>query len=129
MNATPLIRRSLAILLVLLTTVPLGHARAQPLNPPPPADANCNSNRNGTVCHFIGTRSGTNLPNWNDVVCAGFTVNFTFSAVGHNTWVYDASGSATQETRHVAFTGSLINSTDPAKSVPYEGHWNRTVDF
>ena len=42
---------------------------------------------------------------------------------------YDASGNATQEIRHIGFTGTLSNSTSPAKTVPYEGHFIRTVDY
>ena len=129
MNSTAFIRCLLAILVAMLTLVPLGHAHAQVLNPPPPPDANCSTSPNGTICHFIGTRSGTNLPNWNDVVCDGFTIDYSFSAAGRATRVYDASGIATQETRHVSFTGTLMNSTDRTKSVPYAGHWNRTLDF
>lgn len=129
MNPTAFIRRLLAILVAVLILVPLGHAHAQVLNPPPPPDANCSTSPNRTICHYIVTRSGTNLPNWNDVVCAGFTINYSFSATGRATQVYDASGNATQETRHVSFTGTLMNSTDPTKSVPYEGHWNRTLNF
>ncbi len=129
MNPTAFIRCLLAILTTVLTLVPLGHAHAQVLNPPPPPDANCSTSPNGTICHFIVTRSGTNLHNWNGVVCDGFTIDFSFSAAGRAIQVYDASGNATQETRHVSFAGTLMNSTAPAKSVPYEGHWNRTLDF
>lgn len=129
MNPTAFIRRLLAILLAVLTFVPLGHAHAQALNPSPPPDAKCSTSPKGTICHYIVTRAGTNLPNWDDVVCDGFTIDYSFSAAGRATQVYDASGNATQETRHVSFTGTLMNSTDGAKSVPYEGHWNRTLDI
>lgn len=128
MNAITFTRRFIAILLVLYS-LPVSYVHAQTLNPPPPPDANCSTNPNGTICHFIVTRSGANLPNWNDVVCNGFTINFTFSAAGHSEQSYDASGNITQEVRHVGFNGTLANSTNPAKTVPYAGHWNRTVDF
>ncbi len=128
MNVITFTRRFIAILLV-LCNLPVGYVYAQSLNPPPPPDANCSTNPNGTVCHFALTRSGTNLPNWNDVACTGFTINFTFSVATHSVQRYDASGNVTRETRHVDFTGTLANSTNLSKTVPYAGLFVRTMDF
>lgn len=121
--------RRFIVMLLVLCSLPVGYVHAQSLNPPPPPDANCSSNPNGTVCHFVLARSGTNLSNWNDIVCDGFTINFTFSAAGHTKQTYDASGNITQEVRHIGFTGTLSNSSNPGKTVPYEGHFVRTLDF
>ena len=129
MNTSAFTRYFLAVLLALLAIAPMGHAHAQALNPPPPPDAKCSTNANGTVCHFDGTRSGTNMPNWGNVVCNGFTINFTFSAATHSDQTYDASGNVTMEVRHVVFTGTLANSTDPAKIVPYDGNFLRTMNY
>lgn len=129
MNTTALTRYFLAVLLALLAIAPMGHAHAQSLNPPPPPDAKCSTNTNGTLCHFDAIHSGTNMLNWNNVVCDGFTINFTFSAATHSDQTYDASGNVTLEVRHVVFTGTLSNSTDPAKTVPYDGNFLRTMNY
>ncbi len=129
MTRTALTRYFLAVLLALLAIAPVGHAHAQSLNPPPPADAKCSTNPNGTLCHFDAIHSGTNVANWNNVVCNGFTISFTFSAATHSDQQYDASGNVTLEARHVIFTGTLSNSTDPAKIVPYDGNFLRTMNY
>ena len=129
MNTTAFKRYFLAVLLALLASAPLGHAHAQSLNPPPPPDAKCSTNPNGTVCHFDAVHAGTNVANWGDIVCNGFTINFTFRADTHSDQTYDAAGNVVLEMRHVVFTGTLSNSTNPAKVVPYAGNFLRTMDY
>jgi hypothetical protein len=125
-------RMSLIIMLAMLLTVSSAVVRAADLNPPIPADAtdvHCSTSPNGTVCHYTRIRGGTDLSNWNDVVCDGFTISYTFTALARYRASYGAEGNLVEEAVHIGFTGTLMNSTDPSKMVPYEGHWTRTTDL
>ena len=103
-------------------------ASAASLSPAPPPDADCNTNPQGTVCRWSAPIAA-DLHNWNSVTCDGFTIDYTFRAQRDYTRFYDAEGNATKEIRHVRFSGTLYNSTDPSKTVPYEGRFTRTFDY
>jgi hypothetical protein len=123
---------SFVTLLAMWLLLSSGVAGAADLNPPLPPDAtevHCSTNPHGTVCHYTRARAGSNLPNWNSVVCDGFTINFTFSSVARIKAVYDAAGNLVKEVAHIGFDGTLLNATDASKTVPYAGHWTRTRDF
>jgi hypothetical protein len=60
--------------------------------------------------------------------CGSFDVLFTVDAEGTNISFYDDAGNLTRQIRHIAFTGTLYNSTDLSKSVPYDGTFTRTFD-
>jgi hypothetical protein len=57
-----------------------------------------------------------------------FQVLFTVDAEGTDIDFYDGQNELTREIRHVAFTGTLYNSGDLSKSVPYDGHFTRVFD-
>jgi hypothetical protein len=59
--------------------------------------------------------------------CDGFIPLITFSSRYNIIDFYDEAGGLVKEIRHVRFTGTLYNSTDPSKSIPYEGNFTRTV--
>jgi len=65
--------------------------------------------------------------------CEGFEIMFTASA--HHLWMdfYDSDGNLTLTTLHFSFRGTLYNSEDLSKHVPYDGrgYWtwaDRGVD-
>jgi hypothetical protein len=62
------------------------------------------------------------------VACEGFIVLVTFKSEYNIVSFYDDAGRLVKEIRHVTFTGTLYNSTDLSKSVPYEGDFTRTFD-
>jgi hypothetical protein len=62
------------------------------------------------------------------VACEGFIVLVTFKSEYNIVNFYDDAGRLVKEIRHVSFTGTLYNSTDLSKSVPYEGDFTRTFD-
>ena len=64
---------------------------------------------------------------WAD--CPTFTIDATFMAQRRNEDFYDAQGNLALERRHVDFTGTLYNESEPARVVPYEGHFTLTFDF
>lgn len=108
--------------------LPVAYAQAQSLNPPPPPDAKCRATANGTLCEFDYANEGENVPSWNGVACDGFTINNTYQSQGHIKQTFDAAGELTKEIRHTAFSGTLTNSSDASKSLPYEGRFVRTMD-
>lgn len=129
----PFSRHRLSLLMVtaaaLLALARVATAAAfTPPIPPDAIDVHCSSSPQGTTCHFTRIRGGTNLPNWNDVVCDGFTISYTFTATAHFRDVYDQAGNLVMEVVQIGFTGTLMNATDPSKTVPYAGHWTRTTD-
>jgi hypothetical protein len=60
--------------------------------------------------------------------CQGFIVLVTFKSAYNIVNFYDDAGQLVKQIRHVSFTGTLYNSTDLSKSVPYEGDFTRTFD-
>jgi hypothetical protein len=62
------------------------------------------------------------------VACQGFIVLVTFKSEYNIVDFYDDAGQLVKQIRHVSFTGTLYNSTDLSKSVPYEGDFTRTFD-
>lgn len=62
------------------------------------------------------------------VACEGFIVLVTFKSEYNIVNFYDDAGRLVKEIRQVSFTGTLYNSTDLSKSVPYEGDFTRTFD-
>jgi hypothetical protein len=60
--------------------------------------------------------------------CDGFIVLATFTSEYNIVSFYDDAGQLVKEIRHVSFTGTLYNSTDLSKSIPYEGRFTRTFD-
>jgi hypothetical protein len=61
--------------------------------------------------------------------CAGFTPLITVASEYNIIDFYDDSGRLVKQIRHVSFTGTIYNSTDLSKSVPYDGHFTRTFDL
>jgi hypothetical protein len=63
------------------------------------------------------------------VACEGFEI--FYSDVSDERWTvfHDSAGIDTVWTVHFSFTGTLYNSTDRAKSLPYEGRGYWTYDF
>ncbi|HEX5165039.1 MAG TPA: hypothetical protein VFV93_06550 [Thermomicrobiales bacterium] len=120
------------IVMVVAFLMPVGVAGAAGFTPPIPSDAtdaHCSSSPQGTICHYTRVRAGSNLPNWNDVVCDGFTISYTFTATGGYRDVYDQAGNLMKEVVQIGFTGTLMNASDPSKTVPYAGHWTHTIDM
>jgi hypothetical protein len=62
------------------------------------------------------------------VACQGFIVLVTFKSEYNIVNFYDDAGQLVKQIRHVSFTGTLYNSTDLSKSVPYKGDFTRTFD-
>jgi hypothetical protein len=62
------------------------------------------------------------------VACQGFIVLFTAKSEYNIVNFYDDAGQLVKQIRQVSFTGTLYNSTDLSKSVPYEGDFTRTFD-
>jgi hypothetical protein len=60
--------------------------------------------------------------------CGSFVVLFTVNAEGTNISFYDDQSQLVKQIRHVQFTGTLYNSSDLSKSVPYEGAFTRRFD-
>jgi hypothetical protein len=60
--------------------------------------------------------------------CQGFIVLVTFKSEYNIVNFYDDAGQLVKQIRQVSFTGTLYNSTDLSKSVPYEGDFTRTFD-
>jgi hypothetical protein len=60
--------------------------------------------------------------------CDGFIVLVTFKSEYNIVNFYDDAGQLVKQIRQVSFTGTLYNSTDLSKAVPYEGDFTRTFD-
>jgi hypothetical protein len=60
-------------------------------------------------------------PEFFGVSCTGFDVLFTASGVVTTKDFYDASGAFVREEVQFWFTGTLYNSSDLSKTVPYQG--------
>jgi hypothetical protein len=60
--------------------------------------------------------------------CGSFVVLFTVNAEGTNISFYDEQSQLVKQIRHLQFTGTLYNSSDLSKSVPYEGAFTRVYD-
>jgi hypothetical protein len=60
--------------------------------------------------------------------CGSFSILFTANVEGTNISFYDDNNRLVRQIRHVSFTGTLYNSSDLSKTVPYEGHFTRTFD-
>jgi hypothetical protein len=60
--------------------------------------------------------------------CGSFKVLVTLDAEGTNINFLDDANQLVKQIRHVQFTGTLYNSADLSKSVPYEGDFTRTWD-
>jgi hypothetical protein len=60
--------------------------------------------------------------------CGSFVVLFTAHIEGTNISFQDDQGQLVKQIRHVHFTGTLYNSSDLSKSVPYEGAFTRTFE-
>lgn len=58
--------------------------------------------------------------------CDGFTPLITATSEYNIINFYDDAGRLVKQIRHVSFTGTLYNSTDLSKSIPYEGTFTRT---
>jgi hypothetical protein len=58
--------------------------------------------------------------------CDGFIPLITATSEYNIINFYDDAGRLVKQIRHVSFTGTLYNSTDPSKSIPYEGDFTRT---
>jgi hypothetical protein len=63
------------------------------------------------------------------VVCDGFTVNYTYRSHAQIKQTFNVAGELTKEVRHTTFSGTLANSTDPSKALPYDGNFLRTIDY
>jgi hypothetical protein len=57
-----------------------------------------------------------------------FSVLSTFTVTRRSIQFFDDNGNLAKEIRHVDFTGTLYRSDDLAKTIPYAGIWNRTLD-
>lgn len=67
------------------------------------------------------------IQEWGD--CPTFTIDATYMAQRRNEDFYDAQGNLVFERRHIDFTGTLYNESNPLAAVPYEGHFTLTFDF
>jgi hypothetical protein len=81
----------------------------------------------GPVISYNNDTTPQTIEEWAD--CPTFTVDATFMAQRRNEDFYDAAGNLTLERRHVDFTGTLYNRSNPAGALPYEGHFTLTFDF
>jgi hypothetical protein len=57
--------------------------------------------------------------------CEGFAPLITFTSEYNIINFYDDAGRLVKQIRHVTFTGTLYNSTDLSKSIPYDGDFTR----
>lgn len=64
---------------------------------------------------------------WGD--CPTYTIDATYMANRRNEDFYDANGNLVLERRHISYTGTLYNHSDPSRSIPYEGTFTLTIDF
>jgi hypothetical protein len=101
----------------LLLLIPLAGALAVP------ATAVCES---GPVITPVSRVVTTPIPF--GASCGSFVVLFTVDAEGTNISFYDDQDKLVKQIRHLHFTGTLYNSNDLSKSVPYEGALTRTFD-
>ena len=63
---------------------------------------------------------------WAD--CPGFVIDATYMADRRSESWYDAQGNLLLERRHISYSGTLYNDTDPSKALPYEGHFDLIFD-
>ena len=115
-----------AILVSLSALAPSG-VLAATLTPPPPVGAACDTNPDGTVCHWA-EHFATPFPVPYGVSCGAFTVRVNLSGGREVTAFYDANGALQRRIRHAWFEGTLINSVTGA-SVPHEGRFTIFDDF
>ena len=57
-----------------------------------------------------------------------FDLLASFTVTRRSTLFYDDAGALTKEIRHIDFEGTLYRSTDRSRTIPYAGHWQRTLD-
>jgi hypothetical protein len=81
----------------------------------------------GPVITFANDPSPQTIIDWGD--CPTFRIDATFMAERRNETFYDDVGNPVLQRRHVSFTGTLYNATDPSKSVTYSGDFTRTHDY
>jgi hypothetical protein len=60
--------------------------------------------------------------------CGSFNVLWTGDFTGTNITFYDDQNQLVRQIRHGSFTGTLYNSSDLSKSVPYDGSFTRRYD-
>lgn len=81
----------------------------------------------GPVITFNNDTSPQTIIEWGD--CPTFQIDALFMAQRRNETFYDQAGDPVLQRRHVSFTGTLYNATDPSKSVTYAGDFTRTLDY
>ena len=57
------------------------------------------------------------------VSCPGFDILENNTTTRTITDFYDQNGNFLKETQHVSLVGTIVNSTDLSKTLPYYGHW------
>jgi hypothetical protein len=62
------------------------------------------------------------------VSCGSFNIVWTGDFQGTNISFYDDQNHLVRQIRHGSFTGTLYNSSDHSKSVPYDGSFTRRYD-
>lgn len=76
---------------------------------------------------YGGQQSTTPIPLFpRGETCDGFIPLITFASEYNIINFYDDAGRLVKQIRHVHFTGTIYNSTDLSKSIPYEGTFTRT---
>jgi hypothetical protein len=60
--------------------------------------------------------------------CGSFQIMWTGDFTGTNITFYDNQNQLVRQIRHGSFTGTLYNSSDLSKSVPYDGSFTRRYD-
>ena len=81
----------------------------------------------GPVIWTNDDQTPQSIVDWGD--CPTFTIDSTFMAQRRNEDFYDDQGNLVFERRHIDFTGSLYNESNPLGALPYEGHFTLTFDF
>lgn len=125
MNAPRFARLYLVCLIALVAVAHVAPAAAATITPAP-ADARCTTGGNRTICHWANGFTVSDPEVYTS--CDGFDALVTFTVERRYTTFYDAEGNGLREIRHVYFTGTVSNSTDASKAVPYVGRFTRTVD-
>lgn len=81
----------------------------------------------GPVITFADDPAPVPIADWGD--CPTFQIDALFMANRRNETFYDSQGNPTLQRRHVSFTGTLYNASNPAHSVTYSGDFTRTLDY
>jgi hypothetical protein len=125
----------LVVPLLGLTALVAHPAAAAPISPPsflgPPipsnaTDVSCDQTGRGIICTYTITFSfgGSGFVN-----CGDFVINDSGTGVRRITRNYNLSGTLLEEVRHVDYTSTESNASQPTKTATRVGHFTVTLEY